>query len=294
MIVIHGSRSKLINDFLETKNSTFYKALIKSLIFTYIKLGQFEINNILISKNNSPFESIKFTQEFSNSLYAKEISRINTDTLFDKNLHISDVFMNSMMNLIHSAKYSATQFESSWKALNNIGRYLEPNKSIRDFDFLKNIRKLMECHPEIFSNSLSFASGIEEAYLNERWLIAWINDRYNTPKQIEDLYNIINEFDDSRVLSILKEKIICKRNSIPDFENFNKQIERKIENGVKNDIDIIRLLVLKYGYFLRNKYFHAERPPANFLIQTTNFEELNIISRPITFLTIDLFSFLNQ
>lgn len=73
-IIIDGSRTKKINNsnILETPNSTYYSAIVKSLLFTYYSTEiQFEINNISILVNNllkKEYPNAKIEQVFKQKI----------------------------------------------------------------------------------------------------------------------------------------------------------------------------------------------------------------------------------
>lgn len=117
----------------------------------------------------------------------------------------------------------------------------------------------------------------------------------NYPKdKTKGLYEFLKSFTDYRIVKVLSENLSCKKNelnSINKFEEICEYYSKLLKYGCTktNDIDVIRFVILKYAYYLRCKYFHAEKIPANFLIENMSQNELNKITEPLSIICYDLF-----
>ena len=287
-ITLSGSRTKYIDNtyILETVNSTFYNCLTKSLLFAYFDKGPFEINSITINIDNSR-EKIYKEDEIKQVFKEKPLIKINPINLFS-NKNISDTIMNSLMYLVLSFNDNGLIFDYTWKCFNSLIRDIFKKK--QDFEMLKELRKDLEVNPSVYKNILLFSKKINCDYLDQCFLTAMICN--NFPKgTTKGLVAFCKDFRDTRVLTTLKEKIKCKKddlNSIKEYDNVNAYYKSEIEKNTTKDTDIVRLIILKYAYYLRCKYFHAEKSPANFLINNMNYNELSRISIPLSIICEDL------
>ena len=114
----------------------------------------------------------------------------------------------------------------------------------------------------------------------------------NFPKgNTQGLVSFFKDFKDIRVITTLKKVMNCKKNdlnSIQEYNNIDSYFNSEIKSNTVKDTDIVRLIILKYAYYLRCKYFHAEKLPANFLINNANYNELLRISKPLSIICKDL------
>lgn len=74
-VIIEGSRSKInIDKMLQTQLSTYYKVLIKSLLYVYFTFGEFIIENIVIKvgkneKSDTIISHQMFSKQNSNGIF---------------------------------------------------------------------------------------------------------------------------------------------------------------------------------------------------------------------------------
>ena len=88
----------------------------------------------------------------------------------------------------------------------------------------------------------------------------------------------------------LKKYLITKKNKMEpkEYDNIKGYIDSEIKKKNKKNTDVIRFIILKYGYYLRCKFFHGEQIPANFLIFNANLLELDRITEPLQLVCVDL------
>lgn len=287
-IILSGSRTKHINNanILETVNSSYFACLTKALLFAYFDKASFEIKSITIYIDNSKKKTYKINE--IHQVFKKDtLIKINTDKLFS-NKNISDTIMVSLMYLTLSFNYSDLRFDYTWKCFNSLIRDIFNKK--QDFDMLKELRYDLEKNPTFYPNILSWSRGIECHYLDQCFLNAMICNNY--PKGTTNgLANFCKDFQDTRVLTTLKEKIKCKKDDLisnNEYDNINEYFDTEISKKITKDTDIVRLIILKYAYYLRCKYFHAEKSPSMFLIENMNNAELLRISNPLSRICKDL------
>jgi hypothetical protein len=287
-ITLSGSRSRRItnNNILETTNSSFYNCLIKALLFAYFEKDCFKVESIAIYINKTKkriYSKNEIGQVFSN----EKLENVNPIKLFS-NKKTSDVMMKSLMNLTLSFGNGGLRFDYTWKCFNVLISKVFNKK--KDFDMLKELRHSLEDSPNLYPNIISFSRNIDQSYLNDCFLNAMICNNYPEGSS-KGLIEFCKDIEDARVLAVLKEKTKCKNKEIKSI-NEDVKLNKYFANGIKanivKDTDVVRLIILKYAYYLRCKYFHGEKTPANFLIRGTNYAELLRISEPLALICKDL------
>ena len=302
IIEISGNRSNSINyeTLLTSRNSTCYRHIVKSLLFVYFKYGTFEIEHIKIF--NSKNELVKiYSKNDIDQLLEKRFQydniEIDLENLFSNKKH-SFLTMNVLMNIIISSNNKKYKFDFIWKAFNALIRELS-GKS-KEYSMLEWLKTDMQNNHQDYPISLEFANKIDNEHLNKRQINLMIKNNYpkaTTEKALNNLKSFFTTFTDHRICDVLKDRLPVIKHSI------SKEIDKKrytdiilhLENQKsKNNVDILRLLINKYAYFLRCKYFHAERIPASFIIQNEQSNELDIISEPLLYICIDLVNKLSK
>lgn len=288
-ISILGSRKKIKNSerILETSNSTHYNSLIKALLFTYFSTRSFSINKIEVFANGKLLKLYKeddIVQTFSEH----KLIDINCSSLFEEKI-VSDVTMKALMNLTMSFKYKNLKFDYAWKCFNLLLRYVF--RTNKDFDMLRLLRGDIETEKFLYKNILNFADdNITVDYIKSCYINKMICN--NFPKgKTKNLPEFLNSFDDYRVNEALVDKMKCKKNDLQSLNQYNtiqQTLLNKIEKGTKKNTDLVRLIILRYAYYLRCKYFHAEKMPANFIVNNANQNELDRISIPLIIICKDL------
>lgn len=290
-IIITGTRSKQIkiDNLLESVNSTYYSNIIKALLYTYFEKGKFQVKSIKIyidKVEKKVYKETEIKQEFDH----KRLIDIDSKKLFhDKKK--SDTAMNALMNLTLSFRKKDLQFDFTWKCFNTLIR--EVFEESEDFKMLKKLRLDLEKNYTDYTSISAFIPNMDVTYMSTCHLNAMICNNFskgNIKKQ-NKLEEFFKEFTDYRVAEVLKEKMKCKTkdlNTIGKYADVESFYSQHIAQKTENEIDIIRLVILKYAYYLRCKYFHGEKIPSTFLLVNHNQEELNRISIPVRILCKDL------
>ncbi|MGI6692041.1 MAG: hypothetical protein ACOX63_14545 [Christensenellales bacterium] len=287
-VSISGSRTHEINkiDLLETTNSTYYADIIKSLLYVYYEKGCFEVESIVVYVDDEllvSYRKNKIKQEFS----YESLIDINSQKLFaDKK--ISDIVMNSLMNLTLASSNKDLQFDYSWKCFNTLISKIFDERT--EQNKLKKLRRDLEADYSKYPNISSFIPVMDVNYMNSCHINDMINNNY--PKgSTGNLVSFFKSFKDYRVSEVLKDKMKCKKDDLNDigkYDEIDSYYNNNIQNKVEKETDIIRLVILKYAYYLRCKYFHGEKIPSNFLISNMNQIELDRISIPLRIICKDL------
>ena len=293
-ITITGSRKKNINhtDILETVNSTYYSCLIKALLYIYFEKGCFTIESIIVHIND--LNTKEYDEKEIKQVFTKDrLLEVSSIKLFS-NKNTSDTMMNALMNLTLSFNEQDLKFDYTWKCFNSLIRDIFNQKN--DFEMLKKLREDLEDNPDCYPNILLFSDKVKCNYLDQCFLNAMICNNFpkltfKSQKKVKPLVDFYTNFEDVRVLKSLKEKIKCKKTDLKinkEYNNVLNYYNTKISENIVKNTDVVRLIILKYAYYLRCKYFHAEKLPANFLINNANYTELLRISEPLSIICKDL------
>lgn len=292
-IIIEGERKKKIktNDSLKTTNSTFYYAMIKSLLYAYFSKGNFYVKKIKMDVDGEIKELYEDANEIVQNFEKSTNLQINIDKLFLPDKKKSDLTMNCLMNLILMNKSNTSKFDYTWKCFNALIREIFNENN--EFKMLKSLKEDLIRNPNCYPNILRFANTTKEEYLEQCFLNAMIcnNIKKGERKELERTVEFFKDFSDYRVSSILLKKMQCKKTILNDNNKYTEvydYLNECITNMIVNDNDIVRLVILKYAYYLRCKYFHAEKIPINFVLKNINYTELHRINEPLLLICIDL------
>ncbi|MEL4503654.1 hypothetical protein AAEX63_01970 [Luteococcus sp. H138] len=291
VVTIAGSRKRISADNLFiTKNSTYLKAVSKSMLLCYFKFGAFEILALDARVDDLSCKVPELVQNFKAS--PKYLDKSFAIPALEQGVESSEVAMTSAMQLVLGASDPILEFDYAWRAFNRLAGY--KSGKAQDFEMLKYIRREINSSPERFPRAMAYAATVDQAFLEDRWIIAMINN--NIPRasknEAKRVVEFLGGFDDYRVCGALAGKASCKKKILKDaglWEGTIDRLDNVAESGLKKDADVLRLLILKYCYYLRNKYFHGERWPSEFIFsETANAQELGLMAKPLTLLCYDL------
>jgi hypothetical protein len=287
-ITIYGSRT---NDnynehMLETVSSTFYSSLVKSLLYVYFEKKSYKIEHIKIELDGQQIK--EYGKDEIKQVFTKDKKlAINCNVLFgDKT--VSDIVMNSLMCMTLSFNNEESRFDYAWKCFNCLIR--EIFKKSNDSENLRSLRVDLEKNTNTYKNILSFAKDKDYEYLNECQIIAMFCNIISK-SGTKNLIEFLKDFKDERVNMILRYKMVSIKKDLEsagEYNNLELYYKGKINEKKRVDSDFVRLVILKYAYYLRCKYFHAEKLPAHFLVSNMNDKELIRISEPLLIICKDL------
>lgn len=300
LIIITGERSSTINleESLTTIKSNYYKEINKALIYTYFLKGNFIIESIelTVDKNKKSLDKNKLNQPFSKEILHNQKFEDKELSLLFMNVNESESLFISLMFLTKSFNEPNSRFDNCWKSFNCLIRQL--SKEEKDFEMLKYMRSFVIKNFEKLIKTKEVAKMIDEKYLEQCQTAGMLKNNY--PKKPEKRANVeamkdylLLRYDDYRICMLLKEKMICKKEfinffDIDNYKQIDKELEKRIIKKEKNDADVICFLILKYAYYLRNKFFHAEKWPAEFLMINKESHELLRMSDILESLIFDI------
>lgn len=294
-ILITGNRSNRINihTAFESKNSNYLYEMTLALIYTYFLYNNFEVLKIKIStkhrsKSDEEIKELDITQRFTKKLdqlhllEEKSLQRLFDPTSKSKRLIIAL----SHLTLGLSTENQSSAFDNLWKCFNVLMREVT-NKS-KDSEMLKDLKIKIENSPEKFPKSIQFANNLTKDELEVIAINELIENIYPNIKKekkfLEMKKHMLLAFEDSRICELLIGRINRKKKDFTLYDPNNEiraLLDKRVLTRTKNNTDIIRLLILKYAYYLRCKYFHGEKSPQNFLMLNFDTNQLDFIHEPL-------------
>lgn len=301
-IEIIGKRSLKIdlNIIFYNHNNSLYVQILKTLSYYYCEVRQYsEIQKIIVSrKSNSKLLETKILDKNDiNQIVTKnfnlnyKLDSKSLQLLFSQSLN-GKLFFNSITHLIKSndSNDEFIKFEKLWKSFDPLytmigKKYIDYKDKPSGKECLVEMIKFITNNSSSFYNSLPKVRNITTEKLSKlsRWR-SFIQDEFLN-SNIYNYMKTIKGYEDHRVLNIFFENLDIMEQKLINDGSY-KGIENYIDTNseTKRDSDILSVLNINYLYFVRNKFFHAEKIDSSFrLTDNKNLEEikwLNTIFEP--------------
>lgn len=296
-IIIHGSRSKNIpiESILTNTTSTLYKQILKALVFAYMSTGKgYQISEIKLCKNING-EEVSFVEHNIVQPYINPLNKeycINTSSLqalFSNSSKI-DILLNSMILFIKG--FQENNFDYYWKAFNSL--YTGISGEDKEFEKLKFMREFIEINQSSFSNSLNLMDKDEKDDIRSLRIRDFILNNFPTRNETKQFKEFIVRFTDYRLNQMFAE-VLPYRQEFLSLEGLLFSVQSHIEfhkaQGLKYNEQLLCFYILKYSYYLRNKYFHAEKTSPVFILKSNNeLTELDKINEIMCTFIVDMFN----
>ncbi|BET54928.1 hypothetical protein ACI43K_07570 [Bacillus subtilis] len=285
------SNDRVLSDIIKGFNSTMNKQLTKSLIFFFaingclpeiklVKVRKFENQR---KKGEIEYKAEQLIQPFSSSLNeALKIEESKLDVLFCKDLNKSQALMISLSLWLKgvTSKLAGDTFDCFWTSFNSLYSFISNQKT--EFNKRKDIRSFILNNRHLFTESSSLFSAYDEKEIRRlRWREMILND-YETEKSTKAFRDFILRYKDYRLNKIFQDTLPYRKEFLSNAGYLNEvedHIKTNISNKYKDDYELLCFYLVKYSYFLRNKYFHGEKIDSTiYLIKTTEIEELTRIN----------------
>ena len=301
-IEISGTRKS--NSAIETieglYRSKIYMQLIKSIIYLYaITSEPLNIESISVIKNNTPKKYSNINQFFSgNKTYIPTFNKNELKIIFEENEKASslkDSLFYFLRSIYEDNYYLA--FELVWKSFNIIYYCLGGKNS--DFDNQKELRTLLLTHESLFIQSKSLVNKLssKEFRNNFRWRQFVYND---FPKKTSghkshanSFHDFILRYNDPRIMDLFNEILCYKEDELKTESLYDDCINYiRHHTHIKNDVELVALIAIKYSYFVRNKLTHGEENDLTYtlLSKDLRLEEIKYITKLLQTLINDLFN----
>lgn len=134
------------------------------------------------------------------------------------------------------------------------------NKEDKEFEMLKSLRADIENNSSNYERSLKKAENVTQEELSKRWINSMINNNIakGSKNESSKTVKLLLSFEDERVNKLMLEKMNCKKKVLQKdnkFEFIQSELTKKADKKFKNNSDVIRLLILKYAYYLKKNIF---------------------------------------
>lgn len=301
-LLLIASRSRKYNDgsILSNANHSITKQLNKGLLYYYALAKTFPIIKKI---------SITLKQSGKNDIIYSEASSFIQPLMTDKNIGKSYLDAKKMQNILfdNSDKAKALriaisywmkgmastntqyQFLHFWQAYNAIFRY--ESDSIKDFDGLTSMRKLVQQNHLRFVNSLNEVNLLVQKDLLKklRWSKLFLHEYPRETAKGKKFHDFILRYTDKTIMHIFLNHYKVREKSLDNALLTKVQNHMNSNLGTDNLIEIPLLLCNKYSYFVRNMIFHGEVQEYSFKIKTDQIdEEFDILNSMFKLYLLDL------
>lgn len=269
-IVLLGSRNKLNNlsSLLFNTNTTLYRQIIKALSFFYLCTGEpLKIETITLdSKINNKEEETGFIQPFIKSIDSNIIILPEElEGMFSYSSN-SDMFLNGIIYYIKALQDGA--FDNCWKSFNSL--YSLISSCDKENEKLRDMRTFIEKYKDCFQKTLSLLKYDTENDIRNLRIREFILNNWANQDSTKNYVEMIKRFSDVRIIKVLEETLKYRIDFIID-EGLENDVRSHIADRKKinanDDVELLCFYILKYSYFVRNKYFHAEKSIPDFILK---------------------------
>ncbi|MCR5349688.1 MAG: hypothetical protein K6E20_01710 [Acholeplasmatales bacterium] len=285
-IIIEGERSNKVSfeDFKFNQNNGIHKQFLKSLLYLYFTRGNcFKIKKITFEQGTKNIESSTIFKDDLNQLFIKPLNhKINSSVCERVFNYYSSNSQNKFFNalsLFVIGLNNQDDFDPFWKAFNSI--YNAISSKNQEKDKIKDARMFIENNWDRMILCESRCNTITKDYIRNFSVREFIFSEFKKNANGSKEYsNMVCSFTDKRIIELFddiksyKNDLLLAHGYLNDVNN---HISNLIVHNILKNSDIIRFLILKYAYYLRCKYFHAEKACANFVVKNTN-DEKNLVN----------------
>lgn len=156
------------------------------------------------------------------------------------------------------------RFDYLWRAFNRIYQYHHNGGT--EFDCLCDIRQFLLNNYQLFPKTIYNAVNISALSTTFRWN-KMITNNYPTISNTDAFADMIKRYTDSRIMNLFQERLSIREEYLRTMNRYQDVLNHISSNlHTKNDIELVVLLCVKYGYYVRNKSFHGETLATTFRI----------------------------
>lgn len=278
-IIIKGERSNRISfdDFKYNQNNLIHRQFLKALLYLYFTRGNcFSIKKIIFEQGKKKIETKEIVKEELNHFFTKPI---DSNHLLNKVIcgRIFDYCStNKVNNYLHALSWfvvglNDNKFDSYWKSINSIYRTISTKNTEKDQ--LADLKSFLINNWNRMSYSNSYFSTITKDYIRSLSIREYVFSEFKKDENGYKAYHkMVCSFRDKRIVDLFNDIKSYKEDGLRTYnlENtVNTHIAQMISQNTIVNYDVVRFLILKYGYYLRCKYFHAEKDYANLVVKET-------------------------
>jgi hypothetical protein len=293
-------------DIMTKINNTFYKQILKSLVYYYCLVG---INNKItcvlfeLYKNNVVIDYLRYEnndiiQLFNGTIsYQFTFNQANTSLLFQENNKGKAI----KTSLTYFLKGSTSidpfyKFDRFWRSLNKLYSYF--GATTNDADCRIKLKTFIDQNPNYFNRTISKVNTLNGHDIRNqfKWR-SYILDEFNSNREYSTLADTIIRYSDERVAVLFEQVLIYREKELNKVHRYITVVDHINEckrNHNRKDTDLIGLLALRYGCYLRNKTFHGEIDDNSFrLYKNKEDDQFRIMNEIIECLIFDIIDCIN-
>lgn len=286
-----GNKNKADNVLTNT-NSTLYAQLLKAIVYVYMTEGHaFCIGDVLVDVNGETkkYESGDIINPCPYDLDARFIldknqcQKIFEDKESNKNLLIAFIcYIRGIRN---------QDFDWLWKAFNSIYSIIS-NKN-KEFDKLCDVKRFVVDNWGGMVRTNAYMDKEDEKTIRTLRIREFVLNDFENLSKTKAYADMVMSFSDYRMALLFDEIMPYRKVNLLNqglYHDVNTHLQKQISSGKKKNSDLARFYVLKYSYFLRNKYFHGEKSSPVFVLKKNNeIEEMEKICEIFSLFLADLF-----
>lgn len=288
IIEINFSRSgrKNLETIISNDKNSISQQINRCLCYLYGISGKsFTISDIQVNELDINYNSITFKdiiQPFEHDLPQDLIfSRTSLETLFRFEPKTQYLIIALVLFFkAHNQKIEGDKFSELWKSFNSI--YSSISSKNTENEKLADIRMFLSVNHNCFSKSLNIVDIHNKNDIRKLLIRDMILNNYDTDKKTKIFHDFILRFEDCRLNEMFSEILVYRKDYLQQFGlliSVEQHITSSISANKKNNQDLLCFYILKYSYFLRNKYFHAEKIDSSFhLVKTREVENIGFIN----------------
>lgn len=287
-------------------NNTFYKQILKTLVYYYCIVG---VNNKIICvlfelyRNNSVIDNHRYEngdiiQLFTGNInYQFVFNKTNLSLLFQED-NKGKTIKTSLTYFLKGSTSSNPfyRFDRFWRSLNKLYSYY--GLSTNDAECRIKLKYFIDQNSLFFSRTITKVNTLDDASIRNqfKWR-SYILDEYNTDKEFDTLADTIIRYSDERVAVLFEQVLVYREKELKKISRYNEVVNhinkcKRYHN--RKDTDLIGLLALRYGCYLRNKTFHGEIDDNSFrLYKNKEDDQFRIMNEIIECLVFDIIDCIN-
>lgn len=293
-IIIEAERGNkhTANNVLTNTNSTLYTQLLKAIVYVYMTEGHaFSIGTVVVDVNG---ETKSYsTEDILNPCPNDLDERFVLDK--NKSQKVFDYIESNTNLLIAYICYikgiQNQDFDWLWKAFNSI--YSIISHRDKEFEKLCDVKRFIVANWSDMARTNIYMDKEDEKTLRSLRIRQFVLNDFENQSKTQAYADMVLSFEDYRMALLFNEIMPYRKDNLINkglYNDVNRHIQNQISVRNKTNSDLARFYVLKYSYFLRNKYFHGEKSAPVFVLKKNNeIEELEKICEILSLFLADLF-----
>lgn len=293
-IIIEAERGckHTASNVLTNTKSTLYAQLLKAIVYVYMTEGKaFCLGNVSVEVSG---ETINYNAEdiINPCLHDMDnqltISKSQCKKIFENygsNANLLIAFICYIKGI------QENDFDWLWKSFNSV--YSIISAKDKEFDKLCDVKKFITTNWVNMERTDKYMNNETKDSLRKLRIREFVLNDYENLSKTKAYADMVKSFEDCRMASLFNEIMPYRRDNLINeglFHDVDSYLHRQIRAGTINNCDLARFYILKYSYFLRNKYFHAEKGAPVFVLRKNNeIIELDKICEILSLFLADLF-----